>query len=198
MISFFTLIRQNSIITACLMVICTLLFTSCLDETPIKEENVKVQHFPIIQNNEADNPTLWLRVQFSDQAATDEWTAIPMDAISGFDYELGYNYDLRIRKEEAFNSDTGLHYIKYTFISENSKEPIGIGTTFELPLKSTDFNPANLVLGNEDIGYNLLGEIDIECTTLCDDLSLALNTNANVGGVFRHVDNKTIKLIQLK
>ncbi|WP_186756853.1 DUF4377 domain-containing protein [Echinicola salinicaeni] len=198
MFSFFTLKRQSSIITAYLSVMGILLFSSCLDETPIKEENVKVQHFPIIQNNEADNPTLWLRVQFSDQVATDEWTAIPIDAISGFDYELGYNYELRIRKEEAFNSDTGLHFIQYTFISENSKDPVSVGTTFDLPLKSTDFSPSTLVLGNEDIGYNLLGEIDIECSTLCDDLSLELQTSANVDGVFRHVNDNTIKLIQLK
>ncbi|UCS93028.1 DUF4377 domain-containing protein [Echinicola marina] len=176
----------------------TLLFSSCMDETPIKEENINVQHFPIVQNNEADNPTLWLRVQFSDQIAKDEWTAIPMDAIIGFDYELGYNYELKIRKEEALNSTTGLHFIKYTFISENEKTPVAAGTTFELPLKSTDFNPSNLVLGNEEVGYNLLGEIDIECSTLCDDLSLDLETNANVNGVFRHIDDNTIKLIQLK
>ncbi|GAB3659736.1 hypothetical protein GCM10028791_33280 [Echinicola sediminis] len=163
----------------------------------MKEEIIKIEHYPTIQNNEVDNPTLWLRVQFSHQSGTDEWSTIPIDAIEGFDYELGSTYDIRIRKEEALNQSTGKYYIKYTYLSEIAKTPTSSMTTFEMPLKSNDFNPSNLVLGSAGSGYSLLGEIPIDCASLCDDLENSLATSGEVTGLFRH-NGQSIRLIQLK
>jgi len=180
-----------------LLALLILMLSSCLDETPVKEETIAIQHYPVIQKNEVDNPTLWLKVQFSHQAGSNEWSEIPIDAIEGFNYELGNNYEIRIRKEEALNEASGMHYIKYTYLSEISKSPVSASTTFEMPLKSNNYNPSKLVLGSAELGYKLLGEIPLECSTLCDDLENSLATNSEVTGVFRH-NGDAIKLIQIK
>ncbi|MBD8487158.1 DUF4377 domain-containing protein [Echinicola sp. CAU 1574] len=173
-------------------------FVSCMEETPMKEEVINVQHYPIVKNNDVDNPTLWLRVQFSHQKGTDEWSEIAIHDIEGFNYEIGNNYELSIRKEEAYHSASDMYYVKYTLLSEISKEPVSSNTTFEIPLKSSAYNPTNLVYGSVELGYKLLGEIPIICTSLCNDLESNLATNAEVAGVFKHEGDGYIKLIQLK
>ncbi|WP_162633296.1 DUF4377 domain-containing protein [Echinicola strongylocentroti] len=170
----------------------------CFNELPHKEEAISVKHYPVVENNEAGNASLFLKVQFSHQEGTEEWEEIPINAINGFNYEMGYDYVINIRKKEAYNEATDDYYTTYTYLSEESKEMVSPNITFELPLKSPDFQPATLAFGNVELGYKMLGEIPIECSTLCDDLEISLETESEVFGIFRHDENNTIKLIQLK
>ncbi len=174
-----------------------LTFSSCL-EPLVKEENITIQHSPVIKNNEVNNPTLWIKVQFSHQTEKDEWSEIPVDAIEGFDYELGYQHELRIRKEEVHEPSMARPYIKYTLLSEISKERVSNNTSFSLPIKSLEFNPSELVSGDTFTGFILLNEIPIECTTLCDEMEEEIESNNEVTGVFRHNFDGSIKLISLR
>ncbi|MDN3667801.1 DUF4377 domain-containing protein [Echinicola jeungdonensis] len=178
-----------------LLVILT--FSSCL-EPLVKEEKITVKHYPVVKNNDVNNPTLWIQVQFSHQTEKDEWSEIPIDAIEGFDYELGYEHELRIRKEEVQEPSMERPYIKYTLLSEISKDKVSSSTSFTLPIKSLEYNPSELVSGDIFSGFVLLNKIPIECTTLCDDLEDEMEENNEVSGVFRHNFDGTIKLVSLQ
>ncbi|WP_187328673.1 DUF4377 domain-containing protein [Echinicola rosea] len=175
-----------------------ILLSSCFNELPQKEETIAIKHYPVVKNNEAGNASLFLKVQLSHQEGTNEWDEIPIDAIDGFNYQMGYDYVINIRKEQMHNEATDGFYTAYTYLSEESKELVSPNATFELPLKSPSYQPATLAFGNVEVGYKMLGEIPIECSTLCEDLDITLETDGTVTGVFRHNGNNIIKLIQLK
>ncbi|WP_168196268.1 DUF4377 domain-containing protein [Echinicola soli] len=177
--------------------VCTLI-SGCFNELPQKEESISVKHYPVVQNNDVGNASLFLKVQFSHQKGTNEWDEIPIDAIEGFNYQMGYNYVINIHKEQMQNETTDNFNTSYTYISEESKELVSPNATFELPLKSPSYQPSTLAFGNVEVGYKMLGEIPIECSTLCEDLNTSLETDGTVTGVFRHNGNNMIKLLQLK
>ena len=173
-------------------------FSGFVKELPEKEESISIKHYPVVENNEAGNASLFLKVQFSHQKGTDEWEVIPLDAIEGFNFQMGYNYEIKIRKAQVFNEATDHYHTSYTHLSTTSKDQVSPNATFELPLKSLDFQPATLAFGNVELGYKMLGEIPIVCSTLCEELDASLETDQNVTGVFRHNGSNMIKLIQLK
>lgn len=56
------------------------------------------------------------------------------------------------------------------------------------------FNPPDFVYGDTQSGFTLLNEIDINCSTMCNDLSLSLENEEEIKGLFSHIDSNTIKL----
>ncbi|WP_374988004.1 hypothetical protein [Marinoscillum sp. MHG1-6] len=79
-----------------------------------------------------------------------------------------------------------------------SKTQVDKESTFELTLRSvSQIDPPNFVFGDLEVGYSLLDEVEINCDTLCNDLSEALATENELIGRFVHQATDTIKLIEI-
>ncbi|WP_157492787.1 DUF4377 domain-containing protein [Echinicola pacifica] len=182
-----------------LLGILTFSLVSCFDQQLEKNETVYIKHYPsIIVDDETSMGSLALQVQFEHQKGKDEWTLVPIDAIEGFDYTMGVNYEIEIKKAQEYDEDLEAYMIKYHYLYTIKETKVTETETFEIPLKSENFEPNNLVSHNSGSGYSLLGKLHIFCFDDCQELEEALNTNNEVTGVFRHEDNENIRLIQLK
>lgn len=178
-----------------LLLITSLLLISCSNDNSTQKTRLLVNHYK--QTTIGVDKTLLLVVQENENVGSETWTYL-FDAIEGFDYEFGYVYELDVQKQTISNPPADGSSIQYELIEVISKTQVQNEVTFDLTIKSVSMiSPPDFVLGDSESGYTLLNEINIDCDTLCDQLSEALANEDEVKGTFTHLDPSTIKLNRL-
>lgn len=175
--------------------IISLLGISCSDES-LETADMRVNHFQ--QTATGEGQTLVYLVQEGSDIGTEKWNNFYFN-IEGFEYELGYVYDLIVEKQVVKDPLADGASINYILIEIISKEKIDDSVSFELMLKSTKrSNPPSFVTGNKVSGFKILNTIEIDCGDLCDQMFQLLETENEILGLFNHTETSAIKLIELK
>lgn len=176
------------------LIIIPLLTLSCSNDESIQEVTLKVNHYK--PTAIGLDKTLVLMIQENEKIGTNDWSYIYGD-IDGFIYEFGFEYELRVIKKNVSNPPADGSSVKYILTDIISKVQVEKGTFFELDLKTDSFNPPNYAYGNIMEGFTILNEINIDCNTICNELSSALANENSLKGIFSHVNSDTIKLESL-
>ncbi|HEY9168134.1 MAG TPA: DUF4377 domain-containing protein [Lutibacter sp.] len=157
---------------------------------------MRVNHFQ--QTATGEGQTLVYLVQEGSDIGTEKWNNFYSN-IEGFEYELGYVYDLIVEKQAIKNPPADGSSINYGLIEIISKEKIEDNVSFEVILKSTKrSDPPSFVTGNKVSGFKILNTIEIDCSDLCDQMVQMLETENELLGLFKHTETDAIKLIELK
>lgn len=173
----------------------SILGISCSDES-FETTNMRVNHFQ--QTAIGEGQTLVNLVQEGSDIGTEKWDYFYSN-IEGFEYELGYVYDLIVEKQTIKNPPADGSSINYILIEIISKERIEDSVSFEVFLKSTKRSDSpSFVTGNKESGFKILNTIEIDCSDLCDQMFQMLETENELLGLFNHTDSGAIKLIELK
>tara|TARA_R100000935_G_C2836435_1_gene168383 strand:+ start:755 stop:1312 length:558 start_codon:yes stop_codon:yes gene_type:complete len=181
-----------------LILIAVLQFTgSCSsDENSSETIDLRINHFQ--QTAVGVGQRLVMQVQESDKIGTDEWQYFYSN-IEGFEYKSGFIYTLSVEKENISNPPADGSSIKYTLNKIKSTEKVAPETTFKILLKSKQISdPPSFVTGDLSSNYKILNEIEIDCEDLCEDLSVILETEDEVSGIFKHAENNSLRLIRIK
>lgn len=175
------------------------LFNSCsLQGIPTSETtDLRVNHYQ--QTAIGLYPQLVLLVQENEEIGKDSWKYF-YDEIDGFDYEPGFIYDLKVEKTYLENPPQDASAISYKLIEITQKEKVGEESKFEMMLKLgyDDGGADFFVTGDPDLGFKILEEIKIDCNSLCVQLEEALQKQNSITGVFRHLGEEEIYLLEIK
>ena len=165
-------------------------FTSCeKTEQPIK---LRVNQFK--QTAVAVGPIMTLSIQKETQIGTQNWIPLYGDIV-GFEYQPGYIYDLLVTEVEILNPPADGSQKGYQLKQILTKTKVSSNDNFMLDLKSND---TIFVKGSLSAGYNILEQVDIDCSNLCTDFNNLLQSNAvKIRGKFTLNSNGSIKLIEL-
>ena len=178
-----------------ILIMVSLILVSCGEEDEAKEVNLRVNHYK--QTAIGVDKTMAFLVQEDEKIGSSTWDYL-YDGIAGFNYEYGTIYDLKVIKRSISNPPADGSSIEYELKEIISETPASDGSTFELTLRSvSQIDPPNFVFGGLEEGFSLLGEVEINCETLCDELSEGLVTEDELKGRFVHQAPDTIKLIEL-
>ncbi|MCG9972666.1 DUF4377 domain-containing protein [Christiangramia crocea] len=149
--------------------------------------DMRINHFK--QTGVGEALQLVYLVQEDEAIGGEKWTYM-YDEILGFEYEPGYIYDLKVRKETVENPPQDASSARYILISVRSKQKAPEGENFKIYLKSFG---ENFVTKSGDELY-LLNEYKIDCGSICETLSEDLETQENVTGSFTHGPNESLLL----
>ncbi len=138
-------------------------------------------------------PVMSLMVRSGDVST---WNNL-FQSIEGFEFDWGYEYQLAVFVTEIDNPPADGSSLRFQLLEEISKTKVPDGTTFEIQLKRAS-SETNYVTDGTGEGPTLLGRIAVDCEDLCTDLENLLSTDQDVFGVFEHVDNEKIRLIQVR
>ena len=179
-----------------ILIIVIILLSSCTSDNDNNSIDVtlKINHYK--QTAIGVDKTLTLQIQENNNIGSDSWILLYSE-IEGLNYELGYIYEINARKETISNPPIDGSSIRYVLTDIISKVQVENGTSFELDLKTVSFNPPNFAYGNITEGFTILNEINIDCNTVCNEFSLALENENSLKGIFSHVSSNTIKLESL-
>ena len=136
-------------------------------------------------------PQLVYLVQEGEEIGGEKWEYF-YDEISGFDFEPGYIYQLRVKKEVVDDPPQDASRFRYILLDVRSKEKVSENSNFEIRLK---WGGHNFVTNFNDI--YLLEEFPIDCNGLCENFFSLLEENDEVTGIFNHGQNSALKLISL-
>lgn len=150
---------------------------------------LRVNHFK--QTAVGVMPQLVMLIQEDDEIGSENWSLL-YDRIERFDFEPGYIYDLKVRKIEIENPPQDASSVKYIMINLRSKEKVSADEQFEIGLKNFG---ENFVQGANP-EYSLLGEYNIDCNSMCDQLEEKLN-DPEVMGTFIHGPDQSLILQSL-
>ncbi len=172
-----------------------LILFSCEDDE-FEFAHIRINHFK--QSAVGVGPTLVLLTQEDDNIGTDNWQ-YHYSGISGFNYEWGYIYDLKISKRRLDNPPEDGSSVEYILEEIISKTSVDQNTSFELILKSETMGivPA-IVIGNAISGFKLIDEQKINCSNLCEELGQSLNEKNEVIGSFKYDTTNQLLLLELK
>ena len=136
-------------------------------------------------------------VQENSMIGTDQWNQASRDIV-GFEYEWGYVYEIKVKREAIKNSPQDGSDTKTTLLKIVSKEKVSADVQFEIQLSRIygDGYYENYVYGDPGSGFTLLGEVPIDCGELCDELAKRFTDEDLVAGIFTHADNG-LKLVAL-
>ena len=148
---------------------------------------MRVNHFR--QTAVGEGPYLVYLIQENEKIGTGDWSYL-YDGIEGFNYELGYVYELKARKLTIENPPADGSSIKYILVNVRSKEKASENENFEVNLKSYDYN---FVMENGS-DLSLLNEYKIECNSMCSSLVASLENEEEVIGTFTHGEDETLIL----
>lgn len=179
-----------------ILIIATILISSCASDNDNNSIDVtlKINHYK--KTAIGVDKTLALQIQENNNIGSDNWTLL-YNEIEGLNYELGFIYEIKARKETISNPPTDGSFVKYVLTDVISKVPVENGTFFELDLKTDQLNPPNYVYGDITQGFTILNEINIDCNTICNEFFSALANENSLKGIFSHVNSDTIKLESL-
>ena len=136
-------------------------------------------------------------VQIGEDIGNENWNSFPY-IINGFDYELGYIYDIEVSKKHLELTIDGPN-AEYSLFKIISMEEVSKNTTFDIILTIKYHNGfESLVKRDEYNNFSLLDNINIECGELCDDLDQGIENQIGLIGTFNHLNKNTIKLKNLK
>jgi hypothetical protein len=156
-----------------------------------------INHYQQPVNNEEYFKGLAYLVQEGNDIGDEAWYPL-LNTISGFDYELGYVYEIEVSKTEFEEPLIDSPGIEYTLERINSKTRAPENATFEIMIA---FNYSNgfesLVEKNDDSQYTLMGETVISAGAFYEALEEALENQYGIKGTFSHVDKQSIRLVDL-
>lgn len=155
-------------------------------------EMMRVNHFK--QTAFGEGPVLVMLVQEGQDIGSEDWTYF-YNEIEGFDYQPGFVYDLQVRKKKIKNPPEDASSIKYILVKVISEDPVEPDEEFDIRLK---WNETNFVTVEGQNLYSLLNEYDINCESLCEEMSESLENNEEVTGTFLHDADSSLKLISIQ
>ncbi|MGJ8685110.1 MAG: DUF4377 domain-containing protein [Nonlabens sp.] len=166
----------------------TLIFTtiSCSTDDSTNSRIIFNHHY---ETGFGFHPRLIFLTQEGSQLDTDDWSYF-YDGIEGFTYEPGYIYDLSINKSPINNPLADQGSVKYRLNRIFSKVKVDDDITFQMKLKFDGFN-----FVENNTGYTILNQIDINCNNLCNELDNRLLNQADVIGIFQHGADGSIELL---
>lgn len=175
-----------------LLLIATVVLFSCSndDENSSRIINMRINHYQ--NTGMAVSPVLTLLVQEENAIGTDNWNRL-YNGIAGFNYVPGKIYNLSVKVEKINNPPADASSLKYTLLEVKSIQEVDKETLFDIDLK---MNGQSFVTTNS--GYKLLNQIEIDCTTFCDELDSDLQNKTSVIGTFKRISENKIQLTGLK
>ncbi len=166
------------------------------DENYTEIIDLRINHFQ--QTAIGVGQQLVIQIQEGKEIGTENWSYFYSN-IEGFDYKSGFIYKLSVEKQKISNPPEDSSSIKYILRKVISKVRVDNDITFEIKLKSIKTsNPPSFVTGDLASNYKILGEIEIECNDICENLSEKLQTKDEVSGIFKHAENNSLRLISIK
>ncbi|RZK57977.1 MAG: DUF4377 domain-containing protein [Pedobacter sp.] len=168
-----------------------IIFSSC--EKQEEQLKIRVNYYKQTVNT-PKGPIMALSVQSGTDLGSTNWSP-STTKIAGFVYEPGYIYELLVSAQTIENPYSEFGSTAYVLKQIISRTKIENNATFSLDLKSDN---VNYLKGDVSNGFNILNEVNIDCNSLCDDLALAIQSNAkHVRGEFALKDDGSIKLISI-
>ena len=172
-----------------------LLISCSKDENASEIVDLRINHFQQTAVGLAQQ--LVIQIQEGDNIGSDDWSYLYSN-IEGFDYESGFIYTLSVEKRKISNPLQDGSSNQYILRKVISKEKVDNEVTFIIQLKSVErSDPPSFITGSSSSNYRILDKIEIECNDLCGSLSEKLQTEDEVSGIFKHVDNNKISLINI-
>ncbi|MDW3191031.1 MAG: DUF4377 domain-containing protein [Cytophagales bacterium] len=170
-----------------------LMLLSCKEEVEVV--NIRVNHFKPMGFGIPNH--LIFQVQYPENFGTDDWQNFSSE-ISGFDFEWGNVYELKIEKRPIENPPQDASSVDYKLREVVSKTQVGEEETFQILLKSTLNGVTDLQQMTSDSTYFFSYDVNILCGSLCEEISSAFMIKDEIVGLFKHVDGSTIALLELQ
>jgi len=171
-----------------------LLCFACGNEN-LGPSTIRVNHFQ--QPAFGATAQLVLLVQEGENIGTQNWEFL-YSGIEGFEFENGYLYELSVRKKKVNNPPADGSSIRYILKEIISKTEVPSSEEFEMVLQYRNSGPNDIfVFENEDGNFSILGEIDIDCLDLCEELASSPMSSGDVIGVFTHAEGNAYQLQEL-
>ena len=167
----------------------------CERNDQVDEIRIMINHYQ--QPAFAGEPiVLCYVVQEGNLIGSNEWS-IMSPWIEGFNYELGYVYDIKVLKQKIKNPPMDASSFKYTLRQVVSKIKVSDQVRFQIRLSNSYTNGfESFVTGNTNTGFQLLNTTNIDCSVLCEELAKDLNDQKGLTGEFVH-ENGNIKLLEI-
>lgn len=172
---------------------------SCEKDDNVEIVKMRVNHYQQPVNMSESFYGLAFKVQIGDQIGKDQWLEFD-NPIAGFDYELGYVYDIEVQKKHIEKPGIDRSNEEYSLIRILSKTEVPQETTFDITLtiKYTNVFFESLVTKTASDKLSLLGMTEINCGDLCESLETNIENQNGLIGTCAHIDDKTIQLVSLK
>ena len=171
---------------------------SCEKDENMEIVKMRVNHYQQPVNNQELFCGLSFIVQEGDEIGKDNWYGFS-NIISGFEYELGFVYDIEVQKKHIKNPMADMPNEEYSLVRILSKTKVPQETVFDITLTISYSNGFESLVTKNDISkFSLLGETEIDCGDLCNVLEENIENHTGMIGTFAHVDDKTIRLLNLK
>ncbi|TXI67821.1 MAG: DUF4377 domain-containing protein [Cyclobacteriaceae bacterium] len=189
--------HTTKLLSLILLLSVTVLF-SCDDDDRSEVYRMRINHFtqPAIPNY--GNGNTFHFVQTGDNIGSDKWQMLGQ-SISGLDYELGYTYDIIVKRTDP-DPEWMDATPKYTVVRVFSKKEVAEDISFTITLGRGEPLTESYVTENAG-AFQTVDGIAIRCESFCDeiqDMLGSLKTNELLRGTFRHVDGQTISLVDLE
>lgn len=142
---------------------------------------------------------LCLLIQEDDKIGTEDWN-FHYGGVEGFEYQKGFIYNLKVRTENIDNPPADGSSTRVILEEILSKEAVPNDTTFKIRLSRSysDGGFESFVTGNDTDGFNILGNLQINCGDNCIKLAVKLGQKEDIIGIFKHLDEDTIELIDFE
>lgn len=187
---------KTSLLT--ILTVITIIIFSCKKDENGEILKMRVNHYQQPVNNYEAFYGLSFIVQEEAEIGKDKWYQFT-NYISGFEYELGYIYDIEVQKKTREKLLIDGPNTEYSLIRILSKTKVPEETTFDIILTIKYSNGfMSLVTRNENSKLSLLGKTEIDCGNKCDVLEENITNKNGLIGTFSHGDDKTIQLLDLK
>lgn len=159
---------------------------------------MRINHFE--EPGGTDPTTLYLLAQKDGMIGSDQWSYFS-DHILGFEYKLGYVYDLNVKIERIKNPPMDVSGLKYTLMNMISMEKVSEQVTFDIRLaRSYSLGGYECFVTYDTASvsdFRLLNKTLIDCGNMCEALHKNISARESLIGVFRHTSNG-IQLVDLK
>lgn len=174
----------------------SLLLGSCTIEAGPDHKliDLRVNHYK--HTAAALDPVMVMLVQEKNRIGNDQWQ-YHYDEIEGFTFEMGYVYDLKVRKVKIINPPADASSFVYRLHRIQRKQQVPAGEQFQILLQRSfgEAGAESYITGSPVDGFYILDEIKIECGALCDELEEKLESGDEITGVFEHIDNFNHRLV---
>ena len=165
--------------------------TSCSNNnSPVKIVDIRVNHHR--NTGVAEGLFLTLLTQQGNDIGTDEWGRF-YGGIEGFDYVPGYIYNLSAYVVEVENPPADGSSQRYILKEIKSTEKVDANILFDIDLK---MNGQSFI--TTDSGYEILRQLKVDCSSLCNELDEKLQNQDFVVGTFKRLRENSIELVGIK
>lgn len=186
-------------LTAWSLLLATSVFSFSCEDDDTTLVRMRVNHYVQPAIPDFTNGTSFYFVKEAGEVDGYNWKQSSVH-LRNFEYELGYTYDLIVERKRCCEGMADVPNYTYTVKEVRSKTKVPDHTTFEILLVHQDFQIEKYVVQDAS-AFTTTNGISIQCELLCDELETQITApaeNAEVYGVFEHVNSSTIRLVQLR